>query len=94
MEVKQRSENNKGAFYIEDNGKEVATMTYVFAGENRFIIDHTVVDPAYEGKGLGKQLVKAGVEFARKNNYHVIPLCPYAKKVFERTAEYNDVLFV
>ncbi|MCE3225961.1 MAG: family N-acetyltransferase [Bacteroidetes bacterium] len=91
MEVKHRDEKPKGAFYIEENGKEIATMTYVFAGEGRFIIDHTVVDQAYEGKGLGRQLVKAGVGFARKNHLKIIPLCPYAKRILEKTPEYSDI---
>ncbi|MCE3259247.1 MAG: family N-acetyltransferase [Bacteroidetes bacterium] len=91
MEVKHRNANPKGAFYLEDKGKEIATMTYVFAGEGRFIIDHTEVDPAYEGQGLGKQLVKAAVEFAREKHYKIIPLCPYAKKILEKTPEFSDV---
>ena len=93
MAVKQRGDTKNGAFYIEDDGKEVATMTYVFAGDTKFIIDHTEVSSAYEGKGLGRQLVQAGVDFARAKGYKILPLCPYAKKVFAKTPEYNDVLF-
>lgn len=78
---------------MEENGKEIATMSYTFAGDTKFIIDHTEVDPSQGGKGLGKQLLKAAVEFARKNSYKIMPLCPYAKAVFEKTDEYNDVLF-
>jgi len=93
MEVKQRGDSKKGVFYMEENGKEVATMTYVFAGDTKFIIDHTEVSPDYEGKGLGRQLVQAGVDFARAKGYKILPLCPYAKKVFAKTPEYNDVVF-
>ena len=29
-------------------------MTFVFAGEDKIIIDHTEVNPRNEGKGFGK----------------------------------------
>ena len=93
MEIKNTNDGHKGLFYIEENGKQLATMTYVFAGENKFIIDHTEVNPGNEGKGLGKLLVKAGVEFAREKGYKIMPLCPYAKSVFDKTEAYKDVLF-
>ena len=37
-------------------------------------------------------LAKA-VEFARQNNIKIMPLCPFAKSVFDKVAEYQDVLF-
>lgn len=92
MEVKHSHNETKGFFYIEENGKRLAIMTYVFAGDSKFIIDHTEVYPGSEGKGLGKLLVKTAVDFARGKNYKVLPLCPYAKKVFDKTPEYQDVL--
>lgn len=93
MEVKNEFTDKKGTFYVEDNGQRIAVMEYTFAGPGKFIIDHTVVNPGNEGKGLGKLLVKAGVEFARKNGYKIIPLCPYAKSVIDKTPEFQDVLF-
>ena len=93
MEIKQQDDGKKGLFYLEENGKQLATMTYVHAGDTRIIIDHTEVNPGNEGKGLGKLLVKAGVDFAREKHYKIMPLCPYAKSVFDKTPEYKDVLF-
>lgn len=93
MEVKNSNDGKKGMFYIEDLGKKIATMTYTFAGDTKFIIDHTEVNPEYGGKGLGKQLVQAGVDFAREKGYKILPLCTYAKSVFDRTEGYKDVLF-
>lgn len=55
------------------------------------IIDHTFVDPAYRGQGLAEKLVAKGVEKARKEQKKIIPLCPFAKKEFERKPEYADV---
>lgn len=92
MEIKQQNTEKNGNFYIEENGKTLAIMTYVYAGDHKFIIDHTQVNEGGEGKGLGKQLVHAAVEFARKNNHTIIPLCPFAKSLFEKIPDWGDVL--
>lgn len=93
MEIQHKDDGKKGAFFIEENGKRIAEMTYVWSGEKRFIIDHTEVDPSQEGKGIARLLVNAGIDFARANQYKILPVCPYAKKVLERTDEFKDVLF-
>ncbi len=92
MEIKQHDHETKGRFFIEYEGKEVAAVHYVYAGEKKMIIDHTEVSVAYEGRGLGKQLVTAAVTFARERGITIIPLCPFAKGVFDRVEAYRDVL--
>lgn len=92
MEVQHINDSKGGFFHIEEAGRQIAKMTYVWAGEAKFIIDHTEVDPSQEGKGIGKLLVNAAVEFARKNHYKVVPLCPYAKRVLTKTDEFQDIL--
>ena len=37
-------------------------------------------------------MVKAAVAEAQKNNLKIISLCPYAKKVIEKTPEFKDLL--
>jgi predicted GNAT family acetyltransferase len=91
MEIKQRENGSKGAFYIEVDGKQEAEMTYSVAGTGRIIIDHTEVSDKLRGKNAGKQLVAAAVEHARKNKLKILPLCPFARAAFERTREYDDV---
>lgn len=93
MEVKHTNDKRGGFFHIEENGEQIGKMTYVWAGENKFIIDHTEVNPSHEGKGVGKQLVAAAVAFARENHHKIVPLCPYAKRVLTKTDEYEDILF-
>ena len=67
-------------------------MTFVFAGNDKIIIDHTEVNPGNNGKGYGKKMVDKAVEYAREKNIKIIPLCPFAKKVFDKTPEFRDVL--
>ncbi len=55
------------------------------------LIQHTEVRKQLEGQGVGKKLVDAAVQFARKKGYKIIPQCPYANAVFHKTPEYADV---
>ena len=92
VEIKHTNNELKGVFELYYDGGKAGLMTYSWAGDDKFIIDHTEVDEEYGGKGLGKDLVKAGVEYAREKNVKVIPLCPFAKKVIAKTPEFQDVL--
>jgi uncharacterized protein len=92
MDILQKDDGKKGIFYIEQDGKLVAEMTYVWAGADRFIIDHTEVDDVLKGKNAGKQLVAKAVAFAREKGVRIMPLCPFAKSVFDKVTEYQDVL--
>lgn len=91
MDIQHEDNGKKGHFFIEAEGREAAGMYYVWAGD-KMIIEHTEVDDAFGGRGLGKQLVAAAVKYARTHNIKIIPLCPFAKSVFDRVAEYGDVL--
>ena len=93
MEIQNKNNGKTGVFFIEYKGKEIGLMHYTLSGPGKMIIDHTEVNEAYEGKGLGRQLVKAGVVYAREHNVKILPLCPFAKKIFELTPDFGDVLF-
>lgn len=92
MQIQHKTTETKGAFFIEKDGKRIAEMTYSKAGKTRIIIDHTEVSDEGRGKGYGKQLVKEGVEFARENDLKIMPLCPFAKAIIQKTPEFQDVL--
>ena len=93
MEIQQINDTRRGYFEAVEDGKEAGKMTYTWAGDSKFIIDHTEVSPDFNGKGVGKKLVIAAVEYARANNLKIIPLCPFAKSVFDKVEEIRDVLF-
>lgn len=94
MLIQNTESDTKGSFFIVENGLRIGEMTYVHAGPGKIIIDHTEVHSSQEGKGIGKKLLAATVEYARTNKLKIVPLCPYAKRVMEKTpAEYVDVMF-
>jgi uncharacterized protein len=91
MEIKQIEHGSKGGFVIEKDHERLAEMTYSKAGDKLIIIDHTEVSDALRGQGAGKQLVMKAVEYARANGIKILPLCPFARSVFEKTPEIADV---
>lgn len=84
--------DKNGYFYVSVNGKSEAKLTFVFAGSDKIIINHTEVNEGNNGKGFGRKMVVRVVEFAREKNITIIPLCPFAKSVFDKTPELRDVL--
>lgn len=87
--VHERSDRH-GAFVLLVDGKRVARLTYAVAGSN-VTLDHTYVDIALRRKGIGRQLVKAAVDWARAEHHRLLPTCSFAKAVFDKTPEYADV---
>ncbi|OTG76479.1 GNAT family N-acetyltransferase [Acinetobacter sp. ANC 5054] len=92
MLVQQQDDQKKGAFFIEQEGDRLAEMTYSWAGDDKFIIDHTDVSDSLRGQGVGRHLLDAAVNFAREKHVKIIPLCPYAKSVFDKDPIIHDVL--
>ncbi len=93
MLIQQKQDGSKGSFYVEENGKMLAEMTYSMTGTELMIIDHTEVSDELRGKNAGYQLVHAAVEYARTNHMKILPLCPFANSVFKKKAEeFGDVL--
>lgn len=91
MDIQQIEHGSKGGFVIEKDNKRLAEMTYSKAGDKLIIIDHTDVSDELRGQGAGKQLVMKAVEYARNNNIKILPLCPFARSVFDKTPEIADV---
>jgi predicted GNAT family acetyltransferase len=82
---------HRGAFFISGGEKRLAEMTYS-ASPTLLIIDHTEVDDSLRGTGASRKLVQAAVELARAEKVRILPLCPFARHVFDKTPEYEDVL--
>ena len=84
-------EKGFGHFYIVENDEQIGEMEISISGPN-LTVYHTEVSEKAEGKGYAKNLLNEMVDYARKNNLKVIPLCPYVHAQFRRhPQEYSDV---
>jgi predicted GNAT family acetyltransferase len=51
-----------------------------------------MVDSSLKGQGAGTKLLLSIVEKARKENFKILPLCPFARSVFDKHESIKDVL--
>ena len=91
MEIKKEKVGANERLYVEEDNNSVAEMVYHFIDKSTFVITHTEVDESLEGKGIGRQLLDAAVEYARKNSLIIEATCTFAKKVLDRSPEFADV---
>jgi predicted GNAT family acetyltransferase len=79
-------------FEILYGGKKAGVLNFLKKDSSTIEIIHTEVQGEFAGKGMGKELVKAAVEYARKNDFKMIPTCTFARKIIESTPELQDIL--
>lgn len=92
MEIITKELDGKGYAMARMDGKRAGLMTYSIAGEALIIIDHTEVEPDFNGKGVGQQMLHKIIDMAREKNIKIIPLCPFAAAMFKRSDDIKDVL--
>lgn len=71
----------------------MAELIYTMISPDKMVIEHTEVDKSLRGKRVGNDLITAAVHLARTHHRKIIPRCPFAKFMFEKHGEWNDVLF-
>jgi predicted GNAT family acetyltransferase len=85
MEVIHDKTNSSFVIKVDD------TSSYVSYNLNKGVIEFytTYTPPQLRGKGLAEKVVRAALDFARENNFKVIPSCSYVRVFIERNPEYK-----
>lgn len=81
-----------GSRYEIRDGADVAGYAEYRRAEGSTTFTHTVVDPAYEGRGVGSELVRAALDAERKAGRHVTPRCPFVRSWIGRHPDYADLV--
>jgi predicted GNAT family acetyltransferase len=92
MLIQRKQAENKGMFYVENEGEVQAEMVYHMTAPDKMVIEHTEVGEELRGQNVGYQLVNAAVEYARQHKIKITVWCPFAKKVFDKKPDWGDVL--
>jgi predicted GNAT family acetyltransferase len=71
---------------------ELAGFTQYRRPPSMIAFVHTEIDPRFEGRGLGGQLVSAALDGARANGLAVLPYCPFVNAYIKRHPEYADLV--
>lgn len=89
--IEHEEADHRGAFFIEQNGKRVAEMTYSRVNAALVIIDHTDVAASLGGQGVGRRLLDAAVDWARTTQTKILTTCPFAGAQFAKDPSIRDV---
>jgi hypothetical protein len=92
MDIQIKKQNDKGFAEAHIDDQKAGMMSFNIPNDQFIIIDHTEVEEAYKGEGVGRKLLDAIVEMARSQNIKIFPLCPFASAMFKKNSEIRDVL--
>lgn len=56
------------------------------------LLVHTEIDPAFEGQGLGEQLVAGALADLRARGLKLVPLCPFVRAYLRRHPDQADLV--
>ena len=90
MEEKVIHEKENTRFVIYREGYEVY-VEYT-PGQKLLNLNHTYTHPELRGKGLAAQVVRAALEYVKKNNLKVIPGCTYVQSFISKHNEYEELV--
>lgn len=89
-EVVHQAGRNRYAIFLD--GEEVGEATYTPKGD-RWVFDHTFVNPAHQGKNLAAILIREAFVDVRDNQHVLIePTCSYVVRYMEKHPDTQDLL--
>lgn len=91
IRIEREDDGLRGRFVIYEDELYAGEMTYEWQDARTIIVDHTGVESYFGGKGYGRRLIDAGVDFARCEGLKIVPVCSFVRKAFERDASLADV---
>lgn len=86
--IKHEKEENK--FFSLVDGVE-AHLLYKVVDDETLDFYSTFVPKEGRGMGLAKKLVDVGLDYAKENNFKVIPSCSYVESYFEKNPEMSSL---
>lgn len=86
--IKHNNQEQRFEVHLEGH---VGYMSYQLY-EDRIEYDHTIVPKALGGRGIGTELVKYGLAYARVNHLHVIPTCSFVAAFINKHEVFQDLL--
>ncbi|KAA8730766.1 GNAT family N-acetyltransferase [Corynebacterium tuscaniense] len=88
-EIEHNPEHHR--YVITVDGKQAGFANYYEDGGVRDF-NHTVIDPAFRGRGLSAPLIQAALNDTRKSGKKIIPSCSAVEHFVQKNEGYKDLL--
>jgi len=89
MDISHEPERRR--FVARIDGEE-AVLEYAERGDGILDYRHTYTPPALRGQGVARQIVLFALEYAREQQLHVIPTCPFVAKIVREHPVYAPLI--
>ena len=60
--------------------------------DDRLVFTHTEIDDAFEGQGLGSELVLGALDDVRARGERIVAQCPFVRRFLERHQDHRDLV--
>ena len=84
---------SEGRVSLSEDGEELGYLSFrLLPKQSIAIAEHTVVDPAHQGKGIAGRLAAAFFEHCREQQLLVHPTCSYIEAYMQRHPELSVLI--
>ena len=89
-----RTDEDRGGRYEAhvDGFDEPAVLDFRMSADDLINATHTFVPVPMRGRGVGQALVDRLVTDARKQEFRIVPTCPFVRAHLERHADRADLI--
>lgn len=78
--------------YEAREGTELLGILTYHRKVGQIVFDHTGVEPAHRGRGIGALLTEAAVSDAQEDNLMVVPTCSFVRRWIDAHPEYRSLV--
>lgn len=81
-------------FFVVIDGK-TSLLDYTSTPDSKTLdYFHTFVPPELRGQHIAEKIVKFALEYARENNYKIIPTCSFVRRYINHHPEYEKLIAI
>ena len=84
--------NNTADYQFEVVSGALTSKLEYRMGKDRIALIHTEVPDELQGQGIGSDLVKTALQFAKDKDLKVLPYCPFVAAYIKRHPEWQDIV--
>lgn len=92
IQLREVEDRGRVSYILDDSQQEIGYLTFTIAPDQIAIVEHTVVDPSYQGLGLAGDLATAFFSYCIELGLRVCPMCSYIVTYLKRHPELQDMV--